>query len=92
MVAGYNKPEEIDPSGVRKLLRVLDSLRDSPAGSVIYRQVEAMLDEIATSHLKAEITYAGFVSTLLEAYIAQLEESAERSRDRPAEPSVDRSQ
>jgi diguanylate cyclase (GGDEF)-like protein len=78
MVAGNNKPEEIDPSGVRKLLRVLDSLRDSPAGSVIYRQVEAMLDEIATNHLKAEITYAGFVSTLLEAYIAQLEPGSPR--------------
>jgi diguanylate cyclase len=78
MVAGYNKPEEIDPSGVRKLLRVLDSLRDSPAGSVIYRQVEAMLDEIATSHLKAEITYAGFVSTLLEAYSAQLQPGSPR--------------
>jgi diguanylate cyclase len=78
MVAGYNIPEEIDPSGVRKLLRVLDSLRDSPAGSVIYRQVEAMLDEIATSHLKAEITYAGFVSTLLEAYSAQLEPGTPR--------------
>jgi diguanylate cyclase len=78
MVAGYNKPEEIDPSGVRKLLHVLDSLRDSPAGSVIYRQIEAMLDEVATNHLKAEITYAGFVSTLLEAYTAQLEPGSPR--------------
>jgi diguanylate cyclase len=72
MVARFDRPEEIDPSGVRKLLRVLDSLRDSPAGSVIYRQVEDMLDEIATNHLKAEIAYAGFVSALLEAFATQL--------------------
>ena len=72
MVAGFNRPEEIDPSGVRKLLRVLDSLRDSPAGCVIYRQVEGMLDDIATNHLKAEIAYAGFVSALLEAFATQL--------------------
>ena len=44
MVAGTNRPEDIDPSGVRKLLHLLDALRDSPAGSIIYRQVEAMLD------------------------------------------------
>jgi diguanylate cyclase (GGDEF)-like protein len=72
MVAGYNRPEEIDPSGVRKMLRLLDSLRDSPAGSVIYRQVEHMLDDIATNHLKAEIAYAGFVSTLLDAFAVHL--------------------
>ena len=72
MVAGHNRPEEIDPSGVRKMLHLLDSLRDSPAGSVIYRQVEAMLDEIATNHLKAEIAYAGFVSALLDAFAVHL--------------------
>ncbi len=72
MVAGYNRPEEIDPSGVRKMLRLLDSLRDSPAGSVIYRQVEHMLDDIATNHLKAEIAYAGFVSALLDAFAVHL--------------------
>ncbi len=72
MVAGHNRPEEIDPSGVRKMLRLLDSLRDSPAGSVIYRQVEHMLDDIATNHLKAEIAYAGFVSALLDAFAVHL--------------------
>lgn len=72
MVAGLNRPEEIDPSGIRKLLRMLDSLRGSPAGSIIYRQVEAMLDEIAANHLQAEITYAGFVSALLDAYASHL--------------------
>ena len=72
MVAGTNRPEEIDPSGVRKLLHLLDALRDSPAGNIIYRQVEAMLDDIAGNHLRAEMVYAGFVGTLLEAFAANL--------------------
>jgi len=70
MAAGTDRPEEIDPSGVRKLLRLLDSLRGSPAGSIIYRQVEDMLDDIASSHLKAEMAYAGFVNVLLESFLA----------------------
>jgi len=72
MVAGTNRPEGIDPSGVGKLLHLLDALRDSPAGSVIYRQVEAMLDDIAGNHLRAQMAYAGFVGTLLEAFAANL--------------------
>jgi hypothetical protein len=78
MVAGLNKPEEIDPSGIRKLLRLINSLRDSPAGSVIYRQLECMLDDIATNHLKAEIAYAGFVSSLLDAFAATLTPGSSR--------------
>jgi diguanylate cyclase (GGDEF)-like protein len=70
MVAGRYRPEDIDPSGVRKMLRLIESLRDSPAGSMIYQQVEAMLDEVATNHLKAEMAYAGFVSSLLDAFAA----------------------
>jgi len=72
MVAVRDRPEEIDPSGVRKLMRLLDSLRTSPAGSIIYRQVEAILEEIAANHLKAEIAYSGFVNVLLDAYLAKL--------------------
>jgi diguanylate cyclase len=72
MVAGRDRPEEIDPSGVRKLMRLLDPLRASPAGSVIHRQVEAMLEEIAADHLQAEIAYSGFVNVLLESYLSRL--------------------
>jgi diguanylate cyclase (GGDEF)-like protein len=72
MVAGRDRPEEIDPSGVRKLMRLLDPLRASPAGSVIHRQVEAMLEEIAADHLKTEIAYSGFVNVLLESYLSGL--------------------
>jgi diguanylate cyclase (GGDEF)-like protein len=60
------------------MLRLINSLRDSPAGSVIYRQLECMLDEIAASHLKVEIAYAGFVSSLLEAFASQLTPGSSR--------------
>jgi hypothetical protein len=78
MVAGLNRPEEIDPGGIRKMLRLINSLRDSPAGSVIYRQLECMLDEVAASHLKVEIAYAGFVSSLLEAFASHLTPGSSR--------------
>ncbi|MGB5472993.1 MAG: GGDEF domain-containing protein [Gammaproteobacteria bacterium] len=70
MAAGLDRPEELDPSGMRKLLQLLGSLRNSPAGTVIYRQVEGMLDDMATSHLESQMAYAGFVNVLLEAFSA----------------------
>jgi len=72
MVAGSDRPEMIDPGGGRKLLYLIDSLRSTPAGNLIYRQVEGMLDDITSSHLRSEIAYAGFVNVLLEAFIAHL--------------------
>jgi diguanylate cyclase len=72
MVTRLNRTEEIDPGGIRKMLRLIKSLSDSPAGSVIYRQLECMLDEVAASHLKVEIAYSGFVSSLLDAFATHL--------------------
>ena len=68
MVAGTNRPEEIDPGGMRKLLYLIDSLRATPAGSLIYRQAEGMLGDVAANHLRAELAYSGFVNVLLEAF------------------------
>jgi len=70
MVAGTKRPEEIDPGGVRKLLYLIDSLRATPAGSLIYRQAEGMLGDVAANHLRAELAYSGFVNVLLEAFNA----------------------
>ena len=53
MVAGSDRPEMIDPGGGRKLLYLIDSLRSTPAGNLIYRQVEGMLDDITSSHLRS---------------------------------------
>jgi diguanylate cyclase len=72
MITRLNRTEEIDPGGIRKMLRLIKSLSDSPAGSVIYRQLECMLDEVAASHLKVEIAYSGFVSSLLDAFATHL--------------------
>jgi diguanylate cyclase (GGDEF)-like protein len=77
-VAGIDRPEVIDPSGVRKLLRLLDPLRRSPAGNVIFRQVEGMLDDIASNHLKLEIAYSGFVNVLLDAFLSHLAQGSSR--------------
>ena len=70
MVAGSDRPEAIDPGSTHKLLQLLSSLRDSPAGDLIYRQVAAIVEDITSSHLKAEIAYAGFLNVLLEAFNA----------------------
>ena len=70
MVAGTNRPEEIDPGGMRKLLYLIDSLRATPAGSLIYRQAEGMLGDVAANHLRSELAYSGFVNVLLEAFNA----------------------
>ena len=77
-MAGIGRPEELDPSGVRKLLRLVEPLRRSPAGNVVYRQVEGMLDEIASNHLKVEIAYAGFINVLLDAFLSNLEPGSSR--------------
>jgi diguanylate cyclase len=66
MIAATNIPEKVDPCGVRKLLYLIDSLRDTPAGNIIYGQVAGMLDDFSTNHLRAEIAYSGFVNVLLE--------------------------
>jgi hypothetical protein len=63
---------------MRKLLRLVEPLRRSPAGSVIYRQVESMLDDIASNHLKVEIAYSGFVNVLLNAFLSHLEPGSSR--------------
>ena len=77
-MAGIESLAEIDPSGVRKLLGLLDPLRRSPAGNVIFRQVEGMLDDIASNHLKLEIAYSGFVNVLLDAFLSHLTHGSSR--------------
>lgn len=78
MGAGLDKPEEVDSGSRRKLLRLLGSLRDTPAGSVIYRQVEGMLEDLAARHLEAEMAYAGFVNVLLDSFALHLTRGSSR--------------
>ena len=72
MVPSTNRLEVTDPGGLRRLLYLIDSLRAPPAGNLIYRQAEGMLDDIASSHLRSEMAYAGFVNVLLDAFNAHL--------------------
>ncbi len=78
MGAGLDKPEEVDSGSRRKLLQLLGSLRETPAGSLIYRQVEGMLEDLAGRHLQAEMAYAGFVNVLLESFTAHLARGSSR--------------
>ncbi|MDX2456104.1 MAG: GGDEF domain-containing protein [Gammaproteobacteria bacterium] len=73
MVASTSRLEVMtDPGGMHKLLYLIDSLRATPAGNLIYRQAEGMLDDITSSYLRSEMAYAGFVNVLLDAFNAHL--------------------
>lgn len=62
----------LDAGATRKVLRLLDALRQSQAGGVIYRQVERMLDELVTSNHGIQQAYAGIAATLLDAFAGHL--------------------
>ncbi len=70
MTAGSDRRDGLDPGGARKLLGLLATLQDSPAGDLIYRQVESMLEDLTGNHIRSEIAYAGFINVLLEAFNA----------------------
>ncbi|MEJ2343813.1 MAG: GGDEF domain-containing protein [Gammaproteobacteria bacterium] len=67
-----NKWQASDAGLVRKVLQVLEILKNSPAGSVVYRQVEQLLSDLEHAHLRAERTYASLLYTLLDAYLQHL--------------------
>ncbi len=60
-------------AGARKALRLLEALQRSPAGMVIYRQVERILEDADVERLRVERTYAAIVHLLLEAFLRHLE-------------------
>jgi len=67
----------IDPglagdAAARKILKLLEALRNTQTGSIIYRQVERMLDELVKGHLDVQQAYSSILSTLLEAYSRHL--------------------
>lgn len=64
--------DNLDAGAARKVLRLLDALRQSPAGAVIYRQVERMLDELVASSHQVQQAYAEIAGTLLDAYAEHL--------------------
>lgn len=66
----------VEAKGAHKILCLLDALRQSRTGAVIYRQVERMLDDLLTEHRTIERTYLVLVNELLEAYLGHLREGS----------------
>ena len=71
-MAGRADSDNLDAGAARKVLRLLEALRQSPAGGVIYRQVERMLDELVASNHELQVAYAEIAGTLLDAYAEHL--------------------
>ncbi len=70
------EPKAFHLTSSRKVLRLLEELTQSQAGSLIYRQVERVLNDYETERLDVEELYAGFVGSLLDAYARGLEPSS----------------
>lgn len=64
--------DSLEAGAARKVLRVLDALRQSQPGSVIYRQVERMLEELVTANRDVQQGYADVIGTLLDIYAGHL--------------------
>lgn len=71
-MAGTALSDSLDAGACRKVLRLLESLRKSQAGSVIYRQIERMLDEIVSSNSEIQQAYANIASAMLDTYAEHL--------------------
>ncbi|TCK18917.1 diguanylate cyclase (GGDEF)-like protein [Thiogranum longum] len=66
----------IEAAGVHKILSMLDALRHSQTGSVIYRQVERMLDDVVDNQHVVERAYVTLINQLLSAYLNHLREGS----------------
>jgi diguanylate cyclase (GGDEF)-like protein len=53
-----------------KVLALLDDLKVSPSGAIIYGHIEQMLSEMDDDHHKTEEAYASFLDMLMEACIS----------------------
>ena len=56
----------------QKVLRLLEGLRRTQTGSVVYRQVERIINDIDVSHVAVENAYAAIIGILIDAYASQL--------------------
>jgi len=66
----------IEGAGVHKILCLLEALRQSPTGAVIYRQVERMLDDALSGQKTVELAYVSLINQLLGAYLGHLREGS----------------
>ena len=66
----------LEATGVHKILCLLDALRHSKTGAVIYRQVERMLEDQLEGHQTIEKAYLTLVTQLLDAYLGHLRDGS----------------
>ncbi len=59
-------------TGAHKILCLLDALRQSETGAVIFRQVERMLDDVVNDKKIVELAYVSLINQLLGAYFGHL--------------------
>lgn len=62
----------VDGYGFEKLLVLLQDLNRSPSGSVLYQQIERLIQETENTHSTITRAYAAVVLTLIETYRIQL--------------------
>lgn len=63
-------------AGAAKVLRLLDALRESEPGRLIYGQVESMLSEVVDRQAAMEQAYLGVTQALLDAYAQHLSDGS----------------
>ncbi|MDH5436664.1 MAG: hypothetical protein OEX83_07880, partial [Gammaproteobacteria bacterium] len=61
-----------ESTGAKQILRLLEALRKSRAGSVIFRHIERILDDVNEAQANRDKAYAGLLSLLLDAYASHL--------------------
>ena len=66
----------IETTGVHKVLCMLDGVRRSPKGAVIYHQVERLLQGVLKSQTSTEHIYITLINQLLDAYISHLRDGS----------------
>ncbi|MHB8473170.1 MAG: GGDEF domain-containing protein [Gammaproteobacteria bacterium] len=67
-----NEPGARDYGVSQKVLRLLEGLRRTQTGSVVYRQVERIINDIEISHVAVENAYAAIIGILIDAFATQL--------------------
>lgn len=67
-----NEPGARDYGVSQKVLRLLEGLRRTQTGSVVYRQVERIINDIEVSHVAVENAYAAIIGILIDAFATQL--------------------
>ena len=65
-----------DDAGAAKVLRLLDALRQTEPGRIIYGQVERMLTDVADRQSAMEQAYLGVTHALLDAYAHHLSDGS----------------